>query len=157
MTQRPYRGKRIDNGEFSFGDLIQLVGNQGMNEKGQARTFIVDNRFGACIDAEGNFVNTEAPFVNEVDPDTVGQYTGLQDDQEVRVFQGDKVIVILTGKVYTVIWDDIGAGFLFSPDGEDESEGHAIDYYDFEDECSSFGFRVIGSIHDHPHLLKGEG
>jgi uncharacterized phage protein (TIGR01671 family) len=81
-----FRGRRKDNGKWTYGDLIQLLGEQGCGRK-----FIVDNRFGACIDENGDFLNTEAPFVNEVDPETVGQYSGLQDDSEdgFELYEGD--------------------------------------------------------------------
>ncbi|WHX37386.1 YopX family protein [Paenibacillus polymyxa] len=81
MRDIKFRGKRLDNGEWTQGDLIQLLGEQG-----QGRKFIVDNRFGACIDSDGNFVNTEAPFVNEVDPETVGQFIDLPN---YGVWEGD--------------------------------------------------------------------
>jgi uncharacterized phage protein (TIGR01671 family) len=139
--QRPYRGKRIDNGDWATGSLMQEC---------DGKMHIVDSYLA------GEYGERVCRDWHEVDPATVGQYTGLQDDQQVKVFLGDKVMDIFNGKVYTVIWDDIGAMFLFSPEGEDESEGHAIDYYEFEDNCSSIGFRVVGTRWDHPHLLKGD-
>ncbi len=59
-----FRGKRLDNGEYVYGDLVQLH---------DGRKFIANNQHGACIDDKGNFINTEAPFVCEIDPATVGQ------------------------------------------------------------------------------------
>lgn len=56
------QARRVDNGEMVRGDLINLH---------DGRKYIIDNRFGACIDNVGNFINTEAPFVNQVDPATV--------------------------------------------------------------------------------------
>lgn len=75
-----YRGKRIDNNEYVEGDLLQIP---------NGRKFIVNNMFGACIDKDGNFINTEAPFVCEVIPETVGQFTGLYDINGEMIFEDD--------------------------------------------------------------------
>lgn len=79
MRENIFRGKRKDNGVFIEGDLIQIS---------EGRKFIIDNKFGACIDDKGNFINTEAPFVCEVDPETVGQYTGSTDICHKKIFKG---------------------------------------------------------------------
>ncbi|MCM3208509.1 YopX family protein [Paenibacillus illinoisensis] len=111
MREIKSRGKRADNGEWSYGDLIQLLGKQG-----NGRMFIVDNRFGACIDSDGSFVNTEAPFVNEVDPETVGQSTGLIDNKGREIFESDQLWATgnLTDDLHyvgTVVWDEDDARF----------------------------------------------
>lgn len=80
MREILFRGKRVDNGEWCEGDLIQLQ---------DGRKYIVNNIFGACIDDNGNLINTEPPFVCPVDPDTVGQYTELTDMGGKRIFEGD--------------------------------------------------------------------
>ena len=96
---------------------------------------------------------------DEVDPETVGQYTGLTDKNGVRIFEGD----ILKSTIKIIDCDD---------------EGFSISHYDKEDigivEWRKDGFMiahksgtwarsfygcenyVIGNIHDNPELLGGE-
>lgn len=73
MDNFNFEGIRIDNGEKVYGDLIRLC---------DGRRFIVDNRFGACIDDKGNFINTGAPFVCEVKPESIEFHNGLINDSK---------------------------------------------------------------------------
>ncbi len=155
MREIIFRGKQKDNGVFIEGDLIQIS---------EGRKFIIDNKFGACIDDKGNFINTEAPFVCEVLPETVGQYTGLTDKNGTKIFEGDIVKFIHKNKLKP--YDD-----LISPFYESYSRNYKIEY---TNTFARYGLRfingsihfpckqstllmydceVIGNIHDNPELL----
>jgi uncharacterized phage protein (TIGR01671 family) len=139
-----FRGKRIDNGQWVEGDLIQLH---------DGRKYIINNAFGACIDDNGNFINTEAPFVCEVVPETVGQYTGLKDRKGVRIFEGDIVRehfvtkhIDRWGKKYVVAMDEERRGWWPFACGD----GCGCCEKDVE---SPSCCEVIGNIHDNPELM----
>lgn len=163
-----FRGKPISDkyGEdFVFGDLIQITGG---------RKFIVNNKFGACIDAKGNFINTEAPFVIEVKPETVGQYTGLTDENGKRIFEGDIIRYadlydynchlesidnpeayggIDMGNIWTIdeVVYGINVGYpAFDLNRNDfEANGLCV----LKESCQYF-YEVIGNIYDNPELLE---
>lgn len=80
MNRYLFKAKRKDNNEWVYGDLLNLY---------DGRKYIVNNQFGACIDNKGNFINTEAPFTNEIIPETLCQCTGLQDRDCEDIFEND--------------------------------------------------------------------
>ena len=144
MREILFRGKRTDNGEWVQGDLINLA---------DGRRFIVDNRFGACIDDKGNFINTEAPFVCEVIPETVGQYTGLTDKNGTKIFEGD--ILAFSDRLVYVHWHDYCGSWDCSY--IKEVKGKATLREDRSPNKWRYNAEVIGNIHDNPELLKGGG
>ena len=128
-----FKGKRVDNNEWVYGDLIQLH---------DGRKYIIDNKFGACLDDKGNFINTESPFVNEVIPETICQYTGLEDKNGNKIFEVD--IVQWSNIKMEIFWGEhigIGYGFCWRPYGEEQSYHESMT--GFIDE-----YEVIGNIFD---------
>lgn len=67
-----FRGKRIDNGEWVYGQYAYLL-NARTKDGEPIKHMIVDG----------------TPFGQTVDPSTVGQYTGLTDKNGKKVFEGD--------------------------------------------------------------------
>ena len=138
MREILFRGKRVDNGEWCEGDLIQLH---------DGRKYIVSNIFGACIDDNGDSINTAPPFVCQADPATVGQYTELTDANGKRIFEDDIVqIEYARNMLYIVSMSDERRGWypFASGDGCGCCEEHTI---------SPDRVVVCGNVHDNQDLI----
>ena len=82
-----------------------------------------------------------------VDPDTVGQYTGLKDWNGIEIYEGD----IINFKNFrraraTVSWEEVFCEFelYFGP---------RTSWRMYK--ARKLGCKVIGNIHDNPELLEG--
>lgn len=94
MREILFRGKRVDNGEWVYGDLFSLFERP-------------------CI----KFGGTDKEIVG-VKAETVGQYTGLTDKNGVKIYEVDilKVIAGKHTKICRVIFQD-GAFVGIDEDG----------------------------------------
>lgn len=143
MRDIEFRGKRTDNGEWVYGNLVR-----GCDEK---YAYIVE------------FGNRELcrNYVN-VNPETVGQYTGLKDKNGTKIFEGDMikpfgdeidkmVVEFNLGQFLLCLYGERG---YMAEYGWEESGNYGC----FEAEpLSSYGddIEVIGNIYDNPELLGG--
>ena len=75
-----------------------------------------------------------------IDPDTVGQYTGINDPKGKRIFEGD--IYKSKGDIGCIIFEDQS---FFTKDWEDWRV-HLMYMVDKD-------FEIIGDIHDNPEFL----
>lgn len=128
-----FRGKRLDNGEWIKGDFISSVTHAD-------RAWITESK--TLLDGEICEIG-----VREVDPATVGQYTGLTDKNGKKIFEGDilsRDCYDASGRIVKIVYSEelaefcaqtsSGGGFsMLPPNG-----------------------KVIGNIHDNPALLEEE-
>lgn len=122
MREIKFRGKRLDNGVWVEGSLLQ-------------------DDYGVCVIVE--FVDHHEQW-HEVDPDTVGQYTGMKDKNGEEICEGD--IVEWENMMGTKMCSVIayrGRGFCF------------VDAHNKPEEIWCYVFKKIGNIHDNPEMLKG--
>ena len=126
MREILFRGKRTDNGEWIYGDLMQNVDCIKIREQ------------------EKDVKHIAKSF--EIDLETVGQYTDLTDKNGKRIFEGD--ILKVFGYNYVIMWDSIRAMFYL----RDPVYRVTSDFYNY---CGS-DLSVIGNIYDNPELLGGE-
>ena len=139
-----FRGKRTDNGEWEYGDLW-------CNPYGKRVVCIV-----SPINGQGT---TDG---NEVDPETVGQYTGMKDKNGKKIFEGD--IVRLTDEHNEMEWTavvvfgnpngDYNWGWQLNAVEEFDGNKDILLWVDMEE--SGAYCEIIGNIHDNPELIGGE-
>ena len=117
-----FRGK-TQQGEWLYGDLQQR--NDGTVQ------IAVNNE---CWNDDG-MQSSDYLKILEVNPNTVGQFTGLYDKYDKQIYEGD-IVSNIKGDVFIVEYR--GAEFNIS----------------YLSLVSKNSVKVIGNIHDNPELLK---
>ena len=135
-----FRGKRVDNGEWVYGNLsIEYDGT----------TFI--SFWGSVLLEPENNYKEMMSFSFDVNPDTIGQYTGLKDKEWKEIYEGDIMGGYPHGSAH-VSYNEEYACFEsrnIDADLEDVNGLFANDLKDCFNEWS-----VIGNIHDNPELIN---
>ena len=137
MREILFRGKSVNYGEWVEGSL--LITTIEPVDDAPIKHYQIDNT------TIGVFPNEFQSGVCEtVNPETVGQFTGLTDKNGKRIFEGD--IVKNGDHLMLVVWYEFLASFMlaFSVDGnyhETISNSHIY-------------LEIIGNIHDNPELLE---
>ena len=137
MREILFRGKRLDNGEWVYGDVQHNYDHEPR-----------------CI---SNYCGS-----SPVAPSTVGQYTGLKDKNGKRIFVGDIIqahmenvkikdfvleVVFHNGRFCGLHEKDGGKVWMPLADGVKHIPQDKTPYMEW---CE-----VIGKIHDNPELLGG--
>ena len=117
---------------------------------------------------EAEMTNEDGVCGIEVDYKTLGQYTGLTDKNDTKIFDGD--ILRFGDKNYLVFWNDECLQWQMRI----RKDGFSFPVYDGQDtgcpvECITLSWvaaeipilgtmstEIIGNIYDNPELLKGD-
>ena len=146
MREILFRGKEKNSGKWIYGDLRHISDGHG-----GYILCIVDNTNGRNNDVTGV----------EVVPETVGQYTGLTDKNNVKIFEGD----IVKGTAYSatrigvIVWIDeissFGVRYVNAPNPTAWENSSILRCVSLG-KTDEFAAEVIGNIYDNPELLKKE-
>lgn len=124
MREIKFRGKSLDNGEWVYGDLH--------------------------IRTPFPHIHSEIDYGKvDIDPHTVGQFTGLHDKYGAEIYEGDIIIEKLRrarkeGERLVICFDDFEYKGK-NANGATTSLSLLAEYHTIE---------VIGNIHDNPELLN---
>lgn len=140
MREIKFRGKKISNWKWVHGYLTRVENDYAVIE----------------------YDNEDGRYNHLVYANTVGQYTGLKDEDGVEIFEGDIVEVHETpfnlSAIGVVIYDPETARFLIQEQNKKYPSVFSFRKHDtYRDgyctvECES-DFHVLGNIHDNPDLL----
>ena len=129
MREIEFRGKRIDNGKWVYGYLFKIWEH--------------------CFILWGT--TNDMPNMIEVIPETVGQFTGLIDKNEKKIYEGDVV------KTTALLNDhhQRGATVVSPVEYWYGATCLSITYVPLSlDFRMSHEIEIIGNIHDNPELMK---
>lgn len=84
----------------------------------------------------------------EVEPETVGQFSGMYDCEGNEIYDGDIIKNRETCTICKIIWKN---GCWCVDYHNSDLINERISLYD---ELSQWSFKVVGNIHDNPELLK---
>ena len=119
-----FRGKSIARGVWVYGDLKHLSMGHGIATSEEIFTY------------------------TKVNPETIGQYTGLRDKDGKEIYEGD-IVSIGNNLKAVVIW--FNGSFRF----KDELSCKATYFEDMGVMMRDYDVCIIGNIYDNHELLKG--
>jgi uncharacterized phage protein (TIGR01671 family) len=146
-----FRGKATHIGEWLYGDLINIHGEDHILGEDDMRE-------------DGHHVTQDSDRPTWVDPATVGQFTGLHDKNGKEIYEGDILLwtrknVHIEGRPRQdfsdkciVYYDNSKRAFQFRCELRC---GACVGYLDFDDDRADESYvEVLGNIHDHPSLIE---
>lgn len=149
MREILFRGKRVDNGEWVYGDLLRAKG------------YVNRIEYTVIFTDPEEFPKGEYFGAVHILPETVGQYTGMTDKNGKRIFEGD----ILQIKGYREVIDRcvVGCGIYAPFNHSSKSVGFYLCWKHDKEQLQKYANLAywveereavcIGNIHDNPELI----
>lgn len=138
MREILFRGKRVDNGEWVEGSLVNNIFFRA--ESNRPVLYIINpDEY-----EEYNCMEDIGKLAVEVILETVGQYIGQKDKNGKKIFEGDILQCIYNHHKYLV---KINEYYVYTMDERGEQSVLGRIRNDFE---------IVGNIHDNPTLLGGK-
>lgn len=142
-----FRGKMVPENEWIFGTILRIPAPPVCFGKSESDKYYIqfpDTRYVPDWNMPYRMVQ------GEVNPDTIGQYTGLNDKNGKEIYRGDIVQGLFAdqeepGIKGQVIYSNDQASYMVIASNNDEWE---LGYLD--------NLEVIGNIYNNPELLGGE-
>lgn len=131
MRYTKFRGKSIETGAWVDGDLVTDI-----------------NAACSIIDYANH--KTDTYTWTDVDPETVGQWTGLNDSKGVEIYEGD-IITFVGGNSIQTMGENSDIKIISVLEATKQLGWTGSGYTFCEANCNKL-VEVIGNIHENPEL-----
>lgn len=140
-----FRGKRIEDGKWVEGFYYKMNETTYVSKEDYEKNPVPTHHY-ILFERMTDWGMPNQMYQAEVNPKTICQYTGLNDKNGRKIFEGD-ILKSELGKVGKIAFNESHMAFMILEKTENR-------YYHVE-ECSGSHMEVIGNIFDNPELLRG--
>lgn len=106
---------------------------------------------------DGHHIRQESDRPTWVDPNTIGQYTGLKDANGKEIYEGDILKTAFSNYVFgTVMYHSNGYFYIleFSIDLNESDHRPLGEMLKLDIDGIPCNFSIVGNIHDNPELIE---